>query len=174
MSGHVPRQLSNLQTGPGMALLAILCWYLTVAQEMSKIFCFFMAVLWVPRGQTYVQSEQGRLEIKSISHVRLLMCMLMVLVRLTICGFLLYAGTLYLVGTIDMRDLLLNSMALGVVLEVDELVFAALAPDSAREAIECAAPLPYSIIPRFHGLDVKAFLFTCLLLGGAPVFIIRD
>jgi len=97
------------------------------------------------------------------------MCMLMVLVRLTVCGFLLYAGTLYLVGTIDMRDLLLNSMALGVVLEVDELVFAALAPDSAREAIECAAPLPYSIIPRFHGLDVKAFLFTCLLLGGAPV-----
>jgi len=80
-----------------------------VVAESFKKNGFFMAVLWIPRGQTQLRHGEGQLEITSISHLRLLLCMLIVLIRATICGFLLYAGTLYLDGTIDMRDLLLNS-----------------------------------------------------------------
>jgi len=169
MNEKPPKRLGTFQAGPGMTLLAIVCWFLSVAQELGSTCRYLLAVLWLPRGRTQIQSGEEKVEIKTISYRRLVLCILVALVRLTMCGMLLYAGTLYLVGTVDMRDLLLNSVALVVVLDVDELVFGALAPESAREAIECADPMCYSLIPRYYGVDVKAILLTVLVLGGIPV-----
>ena len=50
----------------------------------------------------------------------------MQLVRLCICCVLAWYGGLYLVHTPGIGDLILNAVALEIVLQIDELIFAAL------------------------------------------------
>ena len=56
----------------------------------------------------------------------------------------------------SMEDLLLNSLALDLVLTLDELIFEALAPDSARIFIAQVAPVCTGALPSWRGADAKA------------------
>merc|ERR1719329_438607 len=61
--------------------------------------------------------------------------------RLLVAVLLCYYGTHYLLGTTSTEDLILNAMALEVVLNIDELVYAALSPPMVKKLLADTEPL---------------------------------
>ena len=53
-----------------------------------------------------------------------------------IASFLLYGGILWLANTTSIKDLVLNAVALGAILDVDEMFFAALMPKKIQIKIQ--------------------------------------
>jgi hypothetical protein len=71
-----------------------------------------------------------------------------------ILALLTVSGVLYLVFTIEPRDLLLNAVALQIVVELDELFFTAFAPNHASKVLLSLNPLPRPPVKSFKGLNV--------------------
>ncbi|CAE7275278.1 hypothetical protein AK812_SmicGene37950 [Symbiodinium microadriaticum] len=120
---------------PGI-LLSILCiflWCLYVGNELRSIGLSLEAVVQIPRAER-TRSHQGRF--LRMSYVRFWSyCGLRVL-RALIALALLYAGILWLAGTTSIEDLILNAVALGAILQVDEMIFAALMPKKLQLEIQ--------------------------------------
>ncbi|CAE7382707.1 unnamed protein product, partial [Symbiodinium pilosum] len=84
-----------------------------------------------------------------------------VLARVVVQALLLWYGTLYLVYTETVQDLLLNAVALKFVLEVAELLYSAFAPRRSRTFMESLKPLNLEALGRSH--------HDCLLPSGLLV-----
>ena len=72
-------------------------------------------------------------------------------------------GSQYIVYTPSVFDLLLNAVALEIVISVDEILYAAMAPRRIQRMISNAAGVPLSPV-RFRGVDVGACA-TALVVG---------
>ena len=105
-------------------------------------------------SQLYNTNDVLRFESMSSARVGLAMCI--VSARLSIACFLCYTGSMFLVYTTSMEDLLLNALALEFVMSLDELFFEALAPDQLRDVMGAIAPLRIPRRARWEGGDVRA------------------
>lgn len=129
-------RFEQLTSGPVLCLFVLTCYYATLIQEFQNV----IRMLWAFAG---LRAEQGRrIGLGSYRKRRLALVAVMGLFRAAICSMLAYAGTLFIVQTVDMRDLLMNAVALAFVIEVDELLYAAVAPVRVRNLINAAEPLP--------------------------------
>ena len=91
--------------------------------------------------------------------------MLVQLVRLVIGGILLWYGSLYLVYTIAINELILNAVALEFVLSIDDIIFACFAPTRMRALIKSAKHLRVRAACKTEGgLDFRsvASFLVCL------------
>eukprot|EP00435_Cladocopium_sp_Y103_P032323 s977_g8.t1 len=118
-------ELPWLQPGILLCMLCILLWCLYLCQELRAVFFSLEAVSYLPRGKSTIL-QNGRF--LQMSYTRFYAYCLMRLSRLAIAVALLYAGVLWLAGTTSITDLILNAVALSAILQVDEMVFAALMP----------------------------------------------
>jgi hypothetical protein len=66
-------------------------------------------------------------------------------------------GTAFLVRTIEMTELILNTVALDVVLHFDEMLFMVLIPEGTMIAIHKTFPFPVRRIRRFIAQLVPVF-----------------
>lgn len=125
--GLKPHELeaTGFRYGILMAMLCILLWCLYLCNEFRLIFLSLEAVAQIPRSKT-TEIHDGRF--KTISHARFWTYCLLRFLRACIAAALLYAGVLWLGYTTSISDLILNAVALGAILEVDEMVFSALMP----------------------------------------------
>ena len=124
---------TELRRGILLCMLCIFLWCLYLCNEFRAIGLSFEAILQVPR-QARTRLEQGRLA--SISYTRCFVFCCARLVRGMIAGLLLYGGILWLANTTSIKDLVLNAVALGAILEVDEMFFAALMPKKIQIKIQ--------------------------------------
>ncbi len=72
--------------------------------------------------------------------------------------------------TIDIRELLLNAVALEFVINIDELVYAALAPGRLKQVLDKLQPL---VVPSWRercGLDLYSTTVSCLLVCTVLLF----
>ena len=118
-------ELPWLQPGILLCMLCILLWCLYLCNELRAVFFSLEAVSCLQRGHSTVM-QHGRFV--QMSYYRFYAYCLMRLSRLAIAVALLYAGVLWLAGTTSITDLILNAVALSAILQVDEMVFAALMP----------------------------------------------
>lgn len=116
---------AGFRPGILLAMLCILLWCLYLCNEFRTIFISLEAVAQIPRG-TMTRIDNGRF--KMISRVRFWTYCFLRGLRALIAGALLYAGVLWLGYTTSISDLILNAVALGAILEVDEMIFSALMP----------------------------------------------
>ena len=159
--------------GPLMCLLSLFAFLLVVACEVNATVRIGAAVLALPRGRATVLSMDdaaGKLSIERLSHARLGAFLLVTLLRLGVCVVLALWGCEFLVHTISIEDLLLNAVALEFVLNIDELLFAALAPSRVLRLIDAVRPLPVPRVLERHwrGADLRAMI-SLLVVGGALV-----
>ncbi|CAK9099102.1 unnamed protein product [Durusdinium trenchii] len=124
---------TRLRLGVLLCMLCILLWCLYLCNEFRMICISLEAMLQVPRGRR-TKVEHGRFI--TISYQRFAMYCFMRLTRATIVGLLLYAGIVWLANTTSITDLMLNAVALGAILEVDEMFFAALMPKKIQIKIQ--------------------------------------
>ena len=161
--------------GPLMCLLALLAWTMTMVKEILTCIKLLLASMTLPssrEGYTVVEevNEGESCRITSVCNVTRTFALLSSLIRFGVAGFLMYQGYLYLIYTTQIEDLLLNSVALEFVINLDEAIFEALAPISFRRLIERLEPMRVPSIRAWRGLDMSAafaFALTASLLATA-------
>ncbi|CAL1148012.1 unnamed protein product [Cladocopium goreaui] len=159
--------------GPVLGMVAVTLWFLMVSDDVTTTLDLGRVLITIPVGQTCLvldteDEEDPKYRLTHISFSRKLWGCIITVVRLTIACVLLWYGTLYVVHTINLSDLVLNCIALEIVLNVDDLLFQALAPTPARFLMNTLQPIQLKSMPRRKGVDVKAFL----MLLAVPIALI--
>eukprot|EP00937_MAST-01D_sp_MAST-1D-sp2_P005633 g5633.t1 len=180
-------------TGTLMASLALVIWSLSVVREVQSVWRMAGAVCAIPRGahggtRSSLQRQadggagagEGALTFDSIGLPRLCTVLFAYAARVGLAVFLLIYGSLFLVYTIPLQDLLLNAVALEFVIMVDEVIFETLAPARVCRLVRDAAPLRVRTWRgggggsggaggRRRGLDVGTFSTLALAIAGATM-----
>jgi len=153
--------------GPVMGVLAMACWLFTIMKELNDVIDFGNAVWNIQRCRctVLVETEDG-IEVKTFCLLRKLMSSCIVVMRLGIAGILLYVGCLWLATTSSMENLLLNAVALEFVLNVDDILFGAIAPNPSRTLLGSLKPLPRKRWLQWKGVDAM----TMFVLVATPTF----
>ena len=118
-------------SGDMICMLAMFVWVTSMATELRRtVHDMGLVVVSLPRTEAMqYELRQGRYIITGVKRVQKALAVLMVILpRTLIAVFLLWYGLIYLAGTINIDDLLLNAVALEFVKNVDELLFEALVP----------------------------------------------
>jgi hypothetical protein len=144
--------------GPIMCCVTLVIWWATVLREVYSIVDMTKAVGLLPKGRTAISRTEQGYKLEAVSTPRRCLMFALVLLRACICVPLLACGTLYLVPTISLGDLILNAAALEIVLHMDELMFSVFAPVSVRRLIQSMEPLPAGRSATCCGLDAKPVL----------------
>eukprot|EP00434_Breviolum_minutum_P005254 symbB.v1.2.004631.t1/scaffold262.1/size347640/6 len=149
--------------GPVLGMVAVTLWFLMVSDDVTTTLDLGRVLLSVPVGETCLvldthDEDEPKYRLTHMSRARKVWGGLITVARLTVACILLGFGTLYVVHTINLSDLVLNCIALEIVLNVDDLLFTALAPTPARFLMNTMVPIQLPSMPRRKGLDVKAFL----------------
>merc|ERR1712093_775913 len=74
------------------------------------------------------------------------------------------SGTFYIIATLQLRDLLLNCSALLIVLDLDELIFAALAPRKGWHLINSLKPLRRPKAASFKSMNCSPIVFLTAIV----------
>ena len=155
--------------GPLMCMLALLAFLLVISREVNATVRISAAVLALPRGgaTTFTLAESGGRSLERLSYPRLIAFLLVMASRLGVCVMLAVFGCEFLVHTVSIADLLLNAVALEFVLNLDELIFEALAPSCVLRVVEDAEPLqvPRALRRNWRGLDLRASLTLLTVCG---------
>ena len=80
-----------------------------------------------------------------------------------VSGLLVFVGTFFLVYTFDVTELILNAVALGIILDIDDLLFDALATTPGRHLVHQLDPLPMPSMPRLRGADAKSVCMSIFI-----------
>eukprot|EP00435_Cladocopium_sp_Y103_P047400 s633_g13.t3 len=158
-------------SGQVLCLVALICWYLMVAKEVSHALALHRGVAAVARGPTEIATRENPFtqvtyyRLVRMARRRKIMSALLLLYRLVAAGFLIYVGTFFLVYTVNVTELILNAVALGIILDIDDLLFDALATTPGRHLVHQLDPLPMPAFPRFRGADAKSTTMTFLIPG---------
>lgn len=148
-----------------LCMVALTCWYLMVSKEMHDTMHLIRALAHLPRCEKtkIARDSDGTCRLATISYAKFTISLAFFVYRLGIVCVLIYAGTCFLVYTIDVTELILNAVALEIILRVDELLFEALATNSARHLIRTLQPVPMATVPQWHGVDLKAVVMSVLI-----------
>lgn len=156
--------------GGTLCMVALSCWYLMVSEELHAAFDLFRAISAVTSfdgGRTkVVRDGEGGYCLQRVSYRKYVLAAFCLFYRLGIIGVLFYSGTLFLTYTINTTQLLLNALALGIIVDIDHVVFESLATASLRHLMAKMQPI---IMPRwshFKGIDMKSCSLLLLLPTG--------
>lgn len=122
--------------------LVLIIWWLAVTEELRAILSWWVVMVTIPSGDTIVESSEGMTTIKAVNKLsKALVIVLVLLPRTCIAVALAIIGTDFLVVADDYTDLILNSVALAFISEVDEMLFAAVMSKHQKEILAQAEPL---------------------------------
>lgn len=156
----------NNNGGPLLCIVACILWTMCIATELRKAINFLLALSALPRqhrSQLSGSPEQG-FSFSYISWTRLFFTSSVVLMRMSLACMLLVPGTVWLMYETSIQNLLLNASALGFVLEIDEIIFATVAPIRCSQLVRSmhALKLPSSrklvLVPICMLILVVAYL----------------
>jgi len=103
--------------------------------------------------------------------VRLTVYSFILIPKLVICFFLLATGTLYLAGTDNFADLVLNAVALQFVLNIDNWLFEAVFPKSIKDQMgNCVLVKPREPSSQAGHLATSV-IYYAVILGGVALYL---
>jgi len=136
---------------------------------------FFRAVKNQPRGKSFAPHTADRsILIKSLSNWNVVLCFVIVVIpRFYIAFFLWYLGSLMLVYTYNINDLLMNAVVLGFVMELDEQLYAVFAPSHLKRMLQKVEPLttPRIQVPPMTHSTVKIIIVIAVLISVHYVYL---
>ena len=130
------RTFSALAATPRTRHRRLLAWFLTVSKELTNTIAMLRAV-WDRPVQEFTEIEhvnQSTYRFHAFSRSRRLWSLFVAAIRFTIALNMLICGMQFLAYTIELSRLLLQTVVLSFVMNVDELVFTTLAPLHAKQA----------------------------------------
>lgn len=161
--------------GQIMCLVSLLVWCTVVSEEFQTLNdlrrlmreLYRQGVVRIEHSKTRFSVEDGVYVLETLSRFRTVIVILMALLRFSIAVFLMISGMVYLIHTIDLRDLVLNAMALQCVLQIDELLFMVLAPWPVRCFMKSLQQLSLPPNRSWQGVDFfsscsSVFIIVCI------------
>jgi len=134
------KYLEQPMPGWSLTILALTLWILTVSVEFRGLLEQSLAVLSLPlvRGTEVglKQTEDGFEVVGMRRGMKIVTALFLLLPRLLVLGSLAGVGCVYLAQTVSLHDIVLNSLALAFVLDVDELVAEVLLPTELKTEVE--------------------------------------
>jgi len=117
-------------------LLVLIIWLLIVIGEVRNVFAWWLVLWCIPNNDSVVNKTETTITIPSISrHHKIIIALMVLAPRTLIICFLSYIGTDFLIIADSYSDLILNSVALGFLIEVDEMLFAAVTSQTTKDNI---------------------------------------
>lgn len=153
-------------TGQVLCIVALVCWYLMVAKELSHALALLRGVLAMPTGPTRIDTRENpftkavHYRLRCVAFRRKVFSTLLFGYRLLAAGVLVFVGTFFLVYTVSVTELILNAVALGIILDIDDLLFDALATTPGRHLVHQLDALPMPSLPRVRGADAKSVFMS--------------
>ncbi|CAK8991449.1 unnamed protein product [Durusdinium trenchii] len=163
--------LEGFFTGQILCIVALICWYLMVAKEVSHALALHRGVMAMPRGPTKLDTRENpftqvtHYRLRAVAMRRKLFSGFLLLYRLLAATLLVIVGTTFLVYTVSVTELILNAVALGIILDIDDLLFDALATTPGRHLVHQLDPLPMPSMPRIRGADAKSVFMSVFIPG---------
>lgn len=148
-----------LRPGVLLSLLCIILYCLCVFKELRTVWNSFLALLHVPRSKHSALEDS---KLKSISPARFVMLTLAHAARFGLACALLISGVQWLARTTSIVELILNAVALGGILDIDEFLFVAMVPTKIQMAIQKLEPIKVTY-QRKHS-EVESMIFGIFLL----------
>ena len=156
--------------GPVLVRVVTLLWVATLVNLVRDLCDLTMAVVQLTdrksSGVKLTQGVKGCI-IHSIPPKRCAWMMFVALVQFTVLGILMFWGTLWLVNTTDLSELLLNAVALGFITDTDEILFKALVPCIVKGLVSRTEPL--SLVTRTRCLPWRAMVSVCTVATAVVV-----
>jgi hypothetical protein len=139
-------------------LLIMFVWWSIIYNEMRETLLMGYVVANLPSTSNTSMStrtEDGNLKVHGLSFpVRVYLYCGVIIPRLVIAYFLAREGTFWLQRTFTVSDLVLNSVALAFLIDVDEILFGAVLSIAKREAVQSVEPIKVDGSKSvFAGLD---------------------
>lgn len=135
----------TFQQGPLLCIMVITVWTLNVAQVIREALDFCMAVYQEHKYDSTATCLQKhsttRFTLHDIPTRRVLWAWILAAVQLSVACILLIYGSLWLVATTEMSDLVLNAVALGYITQIDEVMFSTVIPRPVRVLVQRMEPL---------------------------------
>jgi len=148
------------QPGTLLCMLCILLWSLCVYKEFRKIWHALEAATTIPKASATDFRDNT---IHCLSWGRALALLITYIIRAGIASVLLVAGILWLARTTSIEELMLNSVALNAILDVDEFLFEGMTPIKIQHAIRSVEPISVSYSHRRS--QMESFLHFLAVLG---------
>lgn len=127
--------------------LILALWWLKVLEEMNRVFSWLMALFIMPCNDNIVTDTTadpigGVLSVSAITNPTKAVIFIFIMIpRAGIILALSWIGTQFLIGADSYTDLVMNGVALSFISDIDEIMFAALMSQRAKDAIEKAEVL---------------------------------
>lgn len=171
---YLPEGNSWHFSGPAMCMTALVIWYLTIIKELSQIARCFRGFMFLPtdHGHSRVLMSGEFMILSSTSKRRQLWVAISSLMRLVVVCILAYAGTLYIVYTIDVQALLEKCVALEVVLNFDELAFSSLTSSKLQAKINMMCPLMIQKRERRPSIFARMWGTVALCVVGVALYVV--
>eukprot|EP00930_Biecheleria_cincta_P062955 TRINITY_DN4840_c0_g1_i1.p1 TRINITY_DN4840_c0_g1~~TRINITY_DN4840_c0_g1_i1.p1 ORF type:complete len:1144 (-),score=201.95 TRINITY_DN4840_c0_g1_i1:81-3512(-) len=164
LQSEVTDPFQAMFNGQLLCLVALICWFLMVAKEMNHALALHRATIHVPVGPNKFRPDShAHYVVHSLTRFRRIVSWLILLYRAVSASLLVYVGVHFLVNTINVEDLILNAVALGIILDIDDLIFDALATAPSRHLVHNLKPLPMKSFPRIKGADLKSLIMSSAL-----------
>jgi hypothetical protein len=158
--------------GDGGDILSVLiqfCWLLLVMAELNNTFQFCRAIVSARSGPTQFVTDGGDenidenpeelIQVQVVTRMKRLSkcrkcCMLLFsgIPRFALAVVLWYAGVVFLLSSGSHADLILNGVALGFILDIDEYVYSVLAPQRVKTVFANFEPMPVAHVELFGGI----------------------
>jgi len=140
----------------------LIVWTLTIVREVNMVSHLLKAILMSRQERrTAMEIHMYRIYLVSVSTVKRRVIVATCIVQFAICGLLLFAGAAWLAATETPEELLLNSVALAYVLEVDEVLYQIMCPRKIRAIISQLQPLEYQPLDERCSQLVKMVFRIC-------------
>eukprot|EP00747_Dinoflagellata_sp_TGD_P059931 gnl/TRDRNA2_/TRDRNA2_151803_c0_seq3.p1 gnl/TRDRNA2_/TRDRNA2_151803_c0~~gnl/TRDRNA2_/TRDRNA2_151803_c0_seq3.p1 ORF type:complete len:252 (+),score=10.04 gnl/TRDRNA2_/TRDRNA2_151803_c0_seq3:145-900(+) len=136
----------KVQHGPMLCFVVLIIWTMSILSELLCVFHFLCAVLMLPREpRTRIQDNGKDLKLVAVSRNRVIVLTIVAMLQIIIGVILLVCGSIWLLHTTSVQDLILNAAALEFVLNIDELFYRVFSPARITALISQLQPLP---LPR--------------------------
>uniref|UniRef100_A0A7S1A9Z0 Transmembrane protein n=1 Tax=Noctiluca scintillans TaxID=2966 RepID=A0A7S1A9Z0_NOCSC len=156
---------AGFPVGPVLCRVVMILWSSTIVTLIRDLVDMSVAVVQLTDWtSTRTMISQGLLTctIYSIPPKRLVWMLFIVFLQLAVLITLLIYGSLWLVNTTQLSELLLNSVALRFITDTDELLFVALVPSIVKGMTSRTVPL--SLTPPRRLPPLRSIVSACLLI----------
>jgi hypothetical protein len=173
-----------LPVDPGflMCSLALFCWYVGLVGE-TRMFMQYMSSLAnltvAPETHITKSSQRGSIKLSTICTTRLYAIYSLSLMRLIMTLWMAHIGTWFIVGTEEIGDMIVASLELHFILDVDKMLFMLASPRvkgllSELESLPPQTPHKYGTLTVYRPQVLSAIGLLILVIWSTTSVLLPD
>jgi hypothetical protein len=161
---HSAKLMFEMRVGPTLTMMILSCWFMIYLNELHQGFTLMRALHHIPRGKrSHLRAFNNKWkhwQLTKLAPSRALMVICINLIRAGLATALLIQGSLWLLYTVELSEMVLNATALGFIFDVDDMAYRAFVPKGPKSILSKILPLPLhrTRLPPLTGLTFVIYV----------------